>query len=110
MKHLKPYSLMIEDAPAQPKYKQNLIIKSDRLDILYYILMNIVEIDDDTIKYKGFAFYYNPLYNDKGEKLNITNQNGNLAITEYQILYQTDDFDDAVKILNLIIKSDKYNL
>jgi hypothetical protein len=108
MKHLKYYEHSIEDEPA--KYKKNVIIKSDRKDILYYILKNIEEEDDDTIKYEGFAFYYNPLYNDKGDELNITNQNGNLAITEYPILYQTDDFEDAVKNLNLIIKSDKFNI
>ena len=108
MKHLKSYEHSIEDEPT--KYKQNLIIKSDRKDILYYILLNIVEIEDDTIKYEKFAFYYNNGYNDNGEELNIANQNGNLAILEYPILYQTDDFNDAVKMLNLIRKSDKFNL
>ena len=105
MKHLKSFE--------HNKYKNNLIIKSDRKDILYYILMNIEddEEDDNTIKYEKFAFYYNPLYDDKGEELNIVNQNGNLAINNYQILYQTDDFDDAVKTLNIIINSQtKYNL
>lgn len=48
MKHLKSFESTISH-----KYKKYLIIKSDRLDILYYILMNIVEQDDDTIKYEG---------------------------------------------------------
>ncbi len=103
MKHLKTFESV-------NKYKKYLIIKSDRLDILYYILMNIVEQDDNTIKYEGFTFYYNYGYDDNGEELKIRKIDGNIAILNYQILYQTDDFDDSVKNLNLIIKSDKFNL
>ena len=114
MKHLKTYENNL------PKItKKYIIIKSNRVDIPYYIL-EIDDVTDKLLTYSGYAYYYS-------EEYQYTKKEGELQIhfkdkhfqgeirlddrdTLREILYQTDDFDKAVEILDVIIGTKNYNL
>jgi hypothetical protein len=105
MKYLKKYENIFSNINSK-----FIIIKSNRLDIKYYIL-KIVDKDELLLYYSDFYFFYEESENKEIQKRHKKNDIS--AIDESsidEILYQTNNLQDAIKKLTIIRNIDKYNI
>ena len=107
MKHLKTFE---EKNIFLEIIKKYIIVKSTRNDIPYYLL-KINTVDKNNLIYSAYFYIDNEnlITMDKKSDTGVIKFNDIKNAIAY-IEYQTDDFEDAVKILNLTKTIEKYNI